>query len=91
MNYSIIHNHERKRFEVLLDEHLAVVDYKLKGKVITYERTSVPRELEGRGVGSALAVFALEYAASQHLRVVAHCPFVRAYIERHPDYQSLLA
>ena len=33
---------------------------------------------------------ALEYAKEEGLKVVPQCPFVRSYIERHKEYESLL-
>jgi predicted GNAT family acetyltransferase len=51
----------------------------------------VPKELEGRGIGSRLARFALDQARASKLKVVALCPFVSAWIGKHPEYQDLLA
>ena len=47
--------------------------------------TEVPPALRGRGVANALAKWAIETAERDGLRVVAVCPFVRAYINRHAD------
>ena len=46
---------------------------------------------EGRGVGGALARHALdEVAGDESLRVVPRCPFIKAWIARHPDYAALV-
>ena len=45
--------------------------------------TDVPAALRGRGVANALARWAVETAERDGLRVVAACPFVRAYMQRH--------
>jgi predicted GNAT family acetyltransferase len=52
--------------------------------------TEVPKQLEGHGYAGALAKTALEYAKEQGLEVVPFCPFVRAYLQRHPEYASLV-
>lgn len=83
-------NPEANRFEVLQDGHLAVLEYKLRDNRIIFIHTGVPSELEGRGVGSALARAGLEHARSNHLVVVPICPFVRGYLSRHPEYQDLV-
>ena len=52
--------------------------------------TQVEPEAAGSGVASMLARAALDHAREQHMTVIAECPFVRAYIERHPEYHDLL-
>jgi hypothetical protein len=47
--------------------------------------------LEGQGIGSGLVKQALDAARAQNLKVVPMCSFVRGYIERHAEYQDLLA
>ena len=79
------------RFEVELDGHLAVADYRLEGTTMVLPHVGVPPELEGRGIGSALAKFALDEARARGLKVVPSCPFVASYIQRHPAYQDLVA
>jgi uncharacterized protein len=84
-------NKERHRFELAVDGRTAFSQYKLAPGVITFMHTEVPKELEGHGVGSRLVRGELEAARAQGLKVVAKCPFVAAYIERHPEFQDLLA
>ena len=55
-----------------------------------FTHTEVPRALEGKGVGNVLAKTGLEWARSEGLRVIPICPFVAAYIARHPDYADLV-
>jgi predicted GNAT family acetyltransferase len=51
----------------------------------------VPREHRGAGLASQLTVRALEYAREHGYRVRPTCPFVAAYLERHPEYRDLRA
>ena len=81
---------ERHRYEAVVDGYVAFAEYFLRGDVITFVHTVVPGELEGRGIGSALAKAALDDVRSRGLRVVPRCPFIRAYIERHDEYADLL-
>jgi predicted GNAT family acetyltransferase len=87
---TVHHNEAANRFEVQQDGHLAELDYRRSGNQIIFTHTGVPAELEGRGIGSALARAGLEYAKEQGLAVVPLCPFVRGYIERKPEYQPLV-
>lgn len=86
------HEPDRSRFVVYLDDEdqPATARYRRKDNTITLLSTDVPEAAEGEGVGSALARAALDYARAEHLRVVPRCPFMAAYIERHPEYQDLV-
>jgi hypothetical protein len=84
-------NEARNRFELVVDGATAVAQYTLDEGVIHFTHTIVPREVEGRGIGSRLVKGALDEARRRGLRVDPVCPFVRAYIERHPEYRDLMA
>jgi uncharacterized protein len=79
-----------QRYEAHIDGELALIQYELRGDHIYILHTEVPEALEGRGIGGALARAALEDARARHLTVVPHCPFVSAYIRRHPEYLDLV-
>lgn len=65
--------------------------YELAAGTITFTHTEVGDAFEGQGIGGALAKHALDDARAKDLRVVARCPFIARWIERHPDYADLLA
>lgn len=90
MSYQVLNNTGANQFEIHEEGHVAVLQYELDGQTITFTHTIVPRALEGQGVGSALAQTGLAHARQHELAVVPQCPFVRAYIQRHPEYQSLV-
>ena len=52
--------------------------------------TVVAPEYAGAGVAPLLARAALDHARAEHLTVIAECPYVRAFVERHAEYQDLL-
>lgn len=84
-------NPDKNRIEAEVEGRLAVIEYRRNKQRIYYLHTKVPEELEGQGIASQMARFALELAREQGLKVSPHCPFVAAYIKRHPEYQSLVA
>ena len=86
----IEHDPTAQRFVVQLDAGEAVLAYERKGDRIVFTHTEVPKPREGEGIGTSLANAALEFAKREKLRVVPRCPFVRAYVEKHPEYQSLV-
>lgn len=81
-------NLEKHRFEIVLGDKTAFVDYMIAGKNIIFTHTEVPPEYEGTGLGSRLARAALDYAQAEGYKVQAICPFISAYIRRHPEYQA---
>ncbi len=84
-------NPEEQRFELVVDGQRAETYYALAGKVITFAHTDVPLVLEGRGVASQLIKGALDQARARGLKVKADCPFVSAYLGKHPEYGDLIA
>lgn len=83
-------NRAEQEFTLEVDGHLAVAAYQREAGVIVFTHTLVPPEIEGRGVGSKLIRGALDSARDQGLRVVPQCPFVKAFIDRHPEYRDLV-
>ena len=86
----ITDNRTRHCFELAADGHIATSQYELHDGVITFIHTEVPEALTGKGVGSHLVKGVLDQARGRGLQVVALCPFVKAYIEKHPEYADLL-
>jgi predicted GNAT family acetyltransferase len=78
------------RYEAHLAGELAgFAAYRLSDDTITFVHTSVQPEFEGHGVGGALARFALDDARRRGLDIVVVCPFIKSWIERHPDYADI--
>ena len=88
---TVTRNEASHRFEIATEAGVALLNYKLAPGVMTVLHTEVPAALEGRGLASSLARAALDHARANGLRVVPTCPFVRKYMERHPEYQALRA
>ena len=86
----VVNNKAQHRYELTVEGHLAATYYKLADGVITFVHTEVPPELGGKGVGSALVKGALDQVRADGLKVVPQCPFVKAYIGKHPEYADLL-
>lgn len=90
MDYNIKHNEELSRFETVVDGELGMVNYRRKDNVLAVTHTGVPLEIGGRGVAAALTKALLDYVRDNGLKVHPICPYTRAYIERHPEYEDLV-
>lgn len=88
MSYTLEHNTEKNRFEVKVEGATAIAEYKLFPGGIAYTHTEVPKQLEGKGIGSFIAKGILDYAQEHNLHVKPYCSFIKAYIDRHPEYQQ---
>lgn len=86
-------NEDRNRFEIRTEDgRLAgFAEYAARAGVVEFTHTVVKDEYEGQGIGSKLARAALDEVRGSGDKVVPTCPFIKSWIEKHPDYQDLLA
>ncbi|MBN9023983.1 MAG: N-acetyltransferase [Rhizobiales bacterium] len=89
MDPDIRDNPARHRYELTVDDATAFVTYRRQDGVITFVHTEVPSSMEGRGIGSRLARHVLDAARQDGLRVVPMCPFIAAWMKKHPEYDDL--
>ncbi len=83
-------DHDRYRIESD-GAPVGLLTYRLAGGVITFRHTEIDPSVGGRGLGSALVRYALDDARARGLSVIPVCPFVAAFIVRHPEYEDLVA
>lgn len=88
----VTRNHDEDRYEAHLDGELAgLLEYQLTRDLAVLTHTEVDEAFGGRGIGGALTQFALDdIEAEGKRRVMPLCPFVKAWIGRHPEYQRLV-
>jgi uncharacterized protein len=84
-------NAARSRFELDADGATAFLNYRLTGNVITLNHTETPVGARGRGIASRLVDGVLQEARMRGLKIVPRCPFVTAYLTKHPEYRDLVA
>jgi len=83
---------DERRYELWLEgERAGELVYRDRGgNVLAFLHTEIYPGFEGHGLGAALVAGALDDARRRGLRVVPLCPFVDAYIKRHPEYTDLV-
>ena len=92
MELTVADNAERRRYEARFGSKVVgFIMYRLEPGRMTLIHTEVDTAFEGEGVGSQLVAGALEDIRARGLVVVPICPFVSAYIRRHPEYSDLVA
>lgn len=65
-------------------------DYRLRGSVYRFVHTEIDPDRGGEGLGTRLVRTALDDVRSKGGSVVPICPFFKAFIDDHSDYQDLV-
>jgi hypothetical protein len=84
-------NPATSQYEMSVDgKVVGLIQYEnLPGRVVMLHAEIDPA-LEGQGLASRLAETALNDVESRGLKVVPACPFVKGYIQRHPEWHRLV-
>jgi predicted GNAT family acetyltransferase len=81
---------DQHRFEISYQGELAgFAVYHRRGGKAYFVHTEIDPAFEGKGLGSALAAGALDAERELGEPVVPLCPFIRSFVDRHPDYADL--
>jgi uncharacterized protein len=92
VEFTVADNADMRRYEARLgSEIVGFIMYRHDQRRMTLIHTEVDPALEGRGIASRLVEGALDDIRRRGLSVVPICPFVRAYLRRHPEYSDLVA
>ena len=88
----VVHNPEQSRYEIHVGGAVAgFTQYRERDGAIDLVHTEIDDAYEGQGLGGQLARGALDAVRADGRKVIATCPFVKGWIEKHDDYQDLLA
>ena len=91
MHLEVADNPDERRFEIHADAELAgYLVYNLRGERIALNHTEVLDGYEGKGIGSALIARTLDDLREQGVAVLPFCPFVKSFLQRHPDYLDVV-
>jgi uncharacterized protein len=86
----ITDNKTSSRFEMIVDGKISYIEYILARNKIILTHTEVPAQLEGKGVASAMIKKTLKHIEETGRKLVPLCPFVAAYVKRHPEWEKIL-
>lgn len=88
---TVVDNAAELRYELRLgDEVVGEIRYATEPGLVFLIHTEVAESMEGKGLGAVLVEGALDDVRARSLRVVPVCPFVAAYVRRHPEYADLV-
>jgi hypothetical protein len=87
-----VDNPAHHRFELRkAGEVAAIAEYQLLQHAVKFTHTEVQPRFEGQGLGSKIAKAALDEVRRRGLQAIPQCPFIAAYIGKHPAYLDLVA
>jgi len=89
--YEVEHDVANHRFQARVQGYLALLDYQIKRRRMVITHTEVPDPIAGRGIAGELTKVALRYAREHKYKVVPACAYAEAFMQRHQEYDDLLA
>ena len=90
-NIEVKNNEEKQQFAADFNGKKAFINYKKQDGILNLTHTEVPPEFEGKGVGTRLVKQTLEQIKAEGTKIIPSCPFIANYIDRNPEYKSLIA
>jgi predicted GNAT family acetyltransferase len=87
----LVDNKAIHSFEFVVEGHRSFIEYELKDKKIYLVHTEVPEQLEGQGVADAMVEKAFTYIEQHRLMVVPLCAYIKVFLQRHPEWDRLVA
>jgi predicted GNAT family acetyltransferase len=88
---TVVHNRDETRYEIHVGgQRAGLTQYRVTPDALVFDHTEVDDAYEGQGLGGQLARGALDDVRANGGKVVAKCPFIKGWIEKHEDYQDLL-
>lgn len=88
---TIVNVPELHRYEVRDGDVVAgYAQYELPDDThVDFVHTVVEDAYGGRGLAGRLVAFAVADVRARDLRIIPHCPYVRSWLRKHPEYDDL--
>jgi predicted GNAT family acetyltransferase len=91
MSIEVRDNPQEARYEIYVDgEQAGLLEYERNDGTLVLIHTEVDDAHQGQGLAAKLVAAALDAARQAQLPVRPDCPYVRTYLERHPDQLDLV-
>ncbi|MFQ6392511.1 GNAT family N-acetyltransferase [Nocardia sp. KC 131] len=85
----VVRNDEKNRYEVFHGGELAgFSEYEERDNETVFIHTEIDDAFSGRGLGGILAKQAVEDVIARGRVIRPLCPFIKAYLDKHPQYDE---
>jgi uncharacterized protein len=91
MSLEVQNDEKNRKFHASVEGREAAIEYVKMGDAYNLLHTFVPEELRGRHVGEELVRGTLDQIKAQGATFLPTCPFVQAFVKKHPEYQAGVA
>ena len=93
MALTVTDNPAKSRYELFDDGRLVgFTEYHERADgVLVFPHTVITTPKRGAGYGGTLVAEALDDVRAKGRTIVAECPFVKQFVDEHPEYADLLA
>lgn len=87
----IVHNKERRHYVLLVDGHVARVDYVLKNDLMYLTHSEVPVSLRGQGIGKKLVLLTFEKLTEEGYKAIAVCSYIKLIAQRSDVWRNIIS
>jgi len=87
----VTHDIDKQKFYMVVDGLESHLEYARMNSILNLNHTYVPNELRGKGIAGKIVKAALTYAEENNLKIIPSCSYVADYIQRHKEYEFLVA
>lgn len=90
-NIPVVKNEDKSRYEIVVDGLYAFVEYEVdEDGMVALVHTEADPGLAGKGVAAALVEKTLLQLDKDGKQVLPYCPYVFAYIKKHPEWKRMV-
>lgn len=91
MELNVLHDKKNQKFYVKIENKESSLLYNIINEhTLDFLSTFVPIEQRGQSIAAKITDVALQYAKDNNYKVIPTCPFIKHYIDTHPNYRNLV-
>lgn len=90
MELTLKDNEFLRQFEILVDNHLAVIEYSLQERKIFLTKIQIPEAITEEDFQNTFIRIVFENIEERNLKVVPTCPAIAIFIRKNKQYKELL-
>lgn len=90
MMKEVVNDKSGSRFVLTVDGNEIYALYAEDKESLDIYSTYTPPQLRGQGLAEKVVLAAFEYAKEKKIKVIPSCWYVRTFLDKHSEYQSMV-